>query len=200
MLASIHPLGERARNRRFGATVSAYLAGSVMGAASVGALLGQAGAWFGDAVGPAPAAVAGAAAAACAVGLALDLQLRGLRLPTPRRQVDKSWLDTYRGWVYGLGFGFQLGLGVVTVVNTAAVYVMLALALLSASPAGGMAVGATFGIVRGTMILMVANVRRPEQLREVLRRMQSWELPSQRAGVAVLSLTAIGVAVAALQQ
>jgi len=44
MLASIHPLGERARRSRWGVTVTAYLLGSVAGGAGAGAALGAVGA------------------------------------------------------------------------------------------------------------------------------------------------------------
>ena len=60
-----------------------------------------------------------------------------LRVPGPRRQVNERWLDEYRGWVYGLGFGAQLGLGVTTIVTSAATYVALFAALLSGTPAAG---------------------------------------------------------------
>jgi hypothetical protein len=35
----------------------------------------------------------------------------GSGCPSWQRQVDERWLTTYRGWVYGAGFGFQLGAG-----------------------------------------------------------------------------------------
>lgn len=192
MLASIHPLGERARDRRWGVTVSAYALGSTLAGALLGALLGGAGSLL--ALGP--GTTAGLVLVLGAAALAYDLGLGGLRLPTVRRQVDKDWLDRYRGWVVGLGFGFQLGLGVVTIVTTAAVYLTLALAALSASPAGGAAVGATFGLVRALVILAVAPVRRPDQLRAALRRMQVWQPRSERAGVAVQALALLAGAVA----
>jgi sulfite exporter TauE/SafE len=190
MLASIHPLGERARDRRWGVTVSAYVAGSTVAAALLGALLGG----LGGLLDLGPGATAAAAVAVGAVALAFDLGVGGLRLPTVHRQVDKDWLDRYRGWVVGVGFGFQLGLGVVTIVTTAAVYLTLALAVLSGSPAAGAAVGATFGLVRSLVILGVARVRRPDQLRVVLRRMQTWRPLSRRVAIAVqaLALAAAG--------
>jgi hypothetical protein len=181
MLASIHPRGERAPSRRWGTTASAYVAGSTLAASLLGAGLGALGRLA--PLSPRPAAVA--VVALCGLGLAFDLGLAGLRLPTVHRQVDKDWLDRYRGWVVGVGFGFQLGLGVVTIVNTAAVYLTFALALLSRSAAGGLAVGATFGLARAVVILGVARVRRPEQLRAALRRMQAWRPLSERAGIAV---------------
>ena len=187
MLASIHPLGERARERRWGVTVFAYLVGSAAAAALLGALLGAAGHLLGLGPGPTAAAVV----ALCALALAFDLGLGGLRLPTVHRQVDKDWLDRYRGWVVGVGFGVQLGLGVVTIVNTAAVYLALALALLTGSAGAGAGVGATFGLVRALVILVVADVRRPDQLRAALRRMQQWHPVSRRAGIGVQALVLV---------
>ncbi len=194
MLASIHPLGERARDRRWSVTVSAYVAGSTAAASLLGAVLGVAG----DLLPLTPGATALALVALCALALAFDLGVAGLRLPTVHRQVDKDWLDRYRGWVVGVGFGFQLGLGVVTIVTTAAVYLALALALLTGSPAAGAAVGATFGLVRALVILAVARVRRPEQLRAALRRMQGWRPLSDRLGIAVQALALLAAGAVAI--
>ncbi len=187
MLASIHPLGERARDRRWSVTVSAYVLGSTVAAALLGTALGA----VGGLLPLTPSVTAVLVVALCAAALAFDLRVGGLRLPTVHRQVDKDWLDRYRGWVVGLGFGFQLGLGVVTIVTTAAVYLTLALALLTGSVAGGAAVGATFGLVRALVILAVANVRRPDQLRTALRRMQGVRPLFDRLGIAVQALVLI---------
>ena len=187
MLASIHPLGERARDRRWSVTVSAYLVGSTLGATLLGAALGG----LGAVLPLTPTLTAALVVGLCALALAFDLHLGGLTLPTIRRQVDKDWLDRYRGWVVGVGFGFQLGLGVVTIVTTAAVYLTLALAVLTGSPTAGAAVGATFGLVRALVILAVAGVRRPDQLRTALRRMQSARPVFDRLGIAVQALVMI---------
>src|SRR5215212_3477402 len=116
MLASITPLGERARGSRWGLTVTFFVVASLAAGAALGALLGG----LGSVVWPAPSGGSGDArlavlAVALAVGLALDL--RG-RLPSPRRQVNEDWLREYRGWVYGAGFGGQLGAAVTTIVTT----------------------------------------------------------------------------------
>jgi sulfite exporter TauE/SafE len=194
MLASIHPLGERARDRRWGVTVGAYLLGSTFAAALSGAFLGGVGALLPLTPGSTAVLVAGAGA------LALAADLGVVRLPTVHRQVDKDWLDRYRGWVVGVGFGFQLGLGVVTIVNTAAVYLALTLALLTGSVAAGAVVGTTFGLVRGLAILVVARVRRPDQLRLALRRVQAWRPLSQRAGIAVQGLVLVAAGAVAITQ
>src|SRR4051794_12975770 len=100
MLASITPLGERGRGRRWGRTVGAYLVASVVGGAALGAVAGGIGGLLGGAPLVGVAVVAGVAAVA-------DLFVA--RLPGPRRQVDERWLVRYRGWVYAAGFGAQLG-------------------------------------------------------------------------------------------
>lgn len=195
MLASIHPLGERARDRRWGVTVGAYVLGSTVAAAGLGALLGRLGGVLGLSAGPSAAVVV----ALAGVALAFDLGLGGLRLPTVHRQVNKEWLGRYRGWVVGAGFGVQLGLGVVTVVNTAAVYLALALAVLTGSAVAGAVVGTTFGLVRAMVILVVAPVKRPDQLRLALRRVQAWRPLTERIGIAVQAavlVTAGAVAIA----
>ena len=70
------------------------------------------------------------------------LRGRGVRLPASagsgfpihRRQVNERWLDQYRSWVYGSGFGWQIGNGLSTYITTAAVYLMVVLGALTAAP------------------------------------------------------------------
>ena len=121
MLTSITPLGERGRGNRWGHTAAWLVAGHVVG----GALLGGAVVSLAAAArslgvprvsGTASTGFVVATVAALAV-LAIGFDLLGGRVPG-RRQVDERWLTTYRGWVYGFGFGVQLGFGLGTVVNT----------------------------------------------------------------------------------
>src|SRR6266550_2584035 len=118
MLTSITPLGERSRGFSWWLTASAFGVGATATATATGALLGVLGSLpsLGD------HARGALAAAAIAVALAFDAAPSALRLPGSRRQVNEDWLGTYRGWIYGVGFGAQLGIGVVTIVTTAAVY------------------------------------------------------------------------------
>lgn len=181
MLASIHPLGEQGRRQRWAITVTAYLMATLAASAMVGALLGLAGSWIDTSGGWVATVFVGLAM----TGLAVDLRVGGLAVPTIHRQVNEQWLDRYRGWVYGAGFGFQLGLGVVTVVNTFSIYLALAAAALSGSVGGGLAIGLTFGLARGATILVAAPVRGPAQLRQLHQRLQSWDAPSRRAAAGV---------------
>ena len=64
------------------------------------------------------------------LGLAIDARMFGSRVPGPRRQVDENWLATYRGWVYGAGFGAQLGVAFATIVTASATWIAFACAFV----------------------------------------------------------------------
>jgi hypothetical protein len=185
MLSSITPLGERGRNNRFAVAASFFIAGSLLGGAAIGATAGA----LGRVVVPdQPTAAAAMMAAFALLGAAVDARVAGLRLPTTTRQVDERWLQKYRGWVYGLGFGVQLGTGLSTIVSSAAVYLMVLAALLTRSIPAGTVIGATFGFVRGTSILLARHVRTPEELRRFHRRLAGQAIRSERIGVATQTL------------
>src|SRR5438132_5236088 len=140
-------------------TVGWYLAGSTAGGAGAGWLMGWLGWATGRATGLAGQTTLWTLAALTLVGVILDARLFGTRLPSVRRQVNEDWLQRYRGWVYGLGFGVQLGLGAVTIVSISAVYLALAAAFLSGSPAAGTTIGLAFGLIRASTVLGGAAVR-----------------------------------------
>jgi MFS family permease len=190
MLASITPLGERGRGSMWGVTVTFFAVGAVLGGVALGALLGAAGAVaIGDRVGE----DARLAIIAVVLVAALALELRARPIPGPRRQVNERWLDQLRGWVYGAGYGSQLGLGVTTIVSSAATYVALAAALLSASAIAGAAIVGSFGAVRGLTPMAAAGVRSPGALIRLHRALAQWHAPVRTAGIAVL-IGALGVA------
>ncbi len=191
MLGSITPLGERGRGSRWWLTVSADVVGSVAGGALAGGVLG----WIGTAIDLGLAARLLVLGVAALVGIAFDLQLGGLRLPTVHRQVEEEWRTRYRGWVWGLAFGFQLALGVVTVVTSSTVYLTWLAALLAGSVRGGVLIGVTFGVVRALPILTVARVRVPAQLVGVDAALRRLATPAQRLTlVAGGTVAAIAVA------
>jgi hypothetical protein len=191
MLASITPLGERARGSSWGLTVAFFVVGSVVAGAGVGALLGALGSLLMASVdGDLRLAVL---AVALAVGLALDL---GGRLPSPRRQVNEDWLREYRGWVYGLGFGGQLGAGFATIVTTSLVYV----ALLAAFLAGDVAVGALIvgacGAARGLSLLAGARVTEPAALMRLHASIDAWRPRIRGSALVAQALLVVALVVA----
>jgi hypothetical protein len=198
MLASITPLGERGRHARYPLTVAFFLAGSTLAGAAVGAAAGALGGLVLGAHPGGPARVL-TLSAALAAGLALDARARGGPLPGPRRQVNEDWLTAYRSWVYGLGFGAQLGAGVTTIVNASAVYVALVAAALAATPAGGALIVGCFGAARGLSLLAGAGVRRPGDLGILQRRLSGAALGVRRTTLALQAVLAAAlVAVVAL--
>jgi hypothetical protein len=157
MLASIHPLGERARHNRWGLTVTAHTLGSWAGAVAVFGLAAALGM-----VVDVPAALA---APAALIAAAFDLRaLRGRAVPGPRRQVNEDWLNRYRGWVYGAGFGLQLGSAVSTIVTSAAVYLALVLTAVVGDLGAGVLVGSVYGLGRALPLWSARAVQQPEHL------------------------------------
>lgn len=170
MLTSITPLGERSRNRTWRTTVIAYVLGSAAGGAVMGLLAGGLGVAIPGALRP----------GAIGVVVALVLAMIGAAeigwlpvTPMGRRQVNEDWLDEYRGWVVGAGFGFQLGLGLVTIVTSLAVPATFLLALLTYSWQWGLVIGLTFGLSRAVPILRTRPVVAPDRLAALHRRHDS---------------------------
>jgi sulfite exporter TauE/SafE len=188
MLSSIHPLGERARRSRWWLTTTAYVLGSAAGGAVLGLMAGAVGAALGLSLSP------WVVAAVCVIIVVLDVT----GVPSWHRQVNEDWLRQYRGWVYGGGFGFQLGLGVVTIVTTAAVYGVVALAALSGSLWTGLVLGAVFGLSRSLPLLSVARVHRADQLRKLHVRLQRAAAPAHTLASSTLMIAAVAAVVTAL--
>src|SRR4051794_7194614 len=186
MLSSIHPLGERARRSRWWLTTTAYVMASVAGGAALGGVAGGIGAVLNLSLSP------WVVAAVCVITVVLDQ----VGVPSWHRQVNEDWLQRYRGWVYGGGFGFQLGLGVVTIVTTAAVYAVAVLAASSGSVATGVLLGAVFGLSRSVPVLAAARVRRPEQLRYLHAGLARAAVPVRRAATSTMVIAALAALVA----
>src|SRR3954447_15480200 len=175
MLTSITPLGERGRGTSWRRTVTAYVVASIIGGAAVGAALGAVGALVHVQDTRWTLAAAGVLAL---VAAALDV---AGRLPTLRRQVDETWMNRYRDWVYGAGFGLQLGVGAMTIVTSASVYLTWLVELLTADPAVGALVGGAFGLSRAAPLLGTAHIASADRLRSAQRRCQA-RLPLARRG------------------
>lgn len=187
MLSSISPLGERARHSRWWVTTSAYLVGSLAGGLALGGLAGLVGQ-----VVPTAARTShwslGVLALLCFAGLVVDL--RGAQsVPSWRRQVDERWLTAYRGWVYGLGFGVQLGFGLVTIITSTSTYAAVLLAALSGQVGAGVAIGGTFGLVRAVPALLMARVQDRRRLHDAFDMIERWAVSGR-----VVARLALGVA------
>jgi len=186
MLASITPLGERGRGFSWGLTASGF----ALAAVAAGGLSGAAGGALGS-LAPAGRWRDVAALVVLCAALAVDATALRRRLPTTRRQVNEDWMARYRGWVYGVAFGAQLGTGVVTVVTSAAVYAAALGTLLAGSVGAGAVIGAAFGAVRALSLLPARRVIDPAGLVRLHDALERAESPVRRA-----ALAADGVAVA----
>ena len=191
MLASITPLGERGRQSTWGTTVTAFALGASATGMAAGAGLGELGTRIiPRGVGAEPRL--GVLVVALLGALVLDTFPRAV--PGPSRQVNHSWLDEYRGWVYGLGYGAQLGLGATTVVTSAGTYAALVAALLSGSALSGALIFGCYGAVRGITPLAAARIRTTGQLLTAHVRLARWRHAATwggRAGLAAAAALAL---------
>jgi hypothetical protein len=168
MLSSLTPLAERGRGHRYRTTAAWFIVGGLIG----GCALGLSAALFAlgvRALAPSDDVVLVVAGLAALIAVASDLEF-GWGLPVHHRQVNERWLDQFRPWVYGLGFGFQIGMGLATYIMTAALYLLLVLAALSQSVLIAVVLGATFGLIRGLAVLLGRAIRDPESLHAFHRR------------------------------
>src|SRR5690606_36054090 len=196
MLSTITPLGEQARGNRYATSVAWFVTGAVLGGATLGLLVVPLAAGVGALDLPAETRL-GVAAVLAAVTLASDLALGGFRLPSHTRQVNETWLDQFRSWVYDGGVGWQIGVGLATYVTTSAVDLMLALAALPASPPTALAVVTGFGFLRGLAILLGFGLPTPDRMMALHRRLDELLPTAQRAIVATQALV-LSVAVGAV--
>jgi len=188
MLSSIHPLGERARHNRWALTVTAFTMGAVISGSLMGLALG--------AVGRAMASLGSTGlliATAVAALMAGALDMAGVQAPGPSRQVNETWIGAFRGWVYGGGFGLELGLGLVTYVVTWGVYATYLAALATASPTLGAVVGATFGLGRSLSLWLAAYVDRPSRLVSFNRCLASAGPIVRRASAVAFAVLGVGL-------
>jgi MFS family permease len=170
MLSSITPVAEQGRGHRFRSTALWFVAGAVVGGAMLGgvmAALAVAVRWFAL---PGVAAVSVVMAVAVITSLS-DSGVSSHRLPFHGRQVNERWLDQYRSWVYGAGFGWQIGCGLATYIVTAGVYLVIVLGALSGDPWVALGLGTLFGLVRGLAVFASRKVHDPASLRSLHLRL-----------------------------
>jgi hypothetical protein len=196
MLSTITPMSERAKGHSYRATASWFVVGAVAGGVMLGGVsaLGALGV---RQLGPSPLVLAVLAVGSASLAALSDLSIRGLTLPIHRRQVNERWLDHYRPWVYGAGFGWQIGVGLATYITTAAVYLTVVLGALTASPVAALAIGASFGLVRGLAVLLTRSIATTPELIAFHRRFTDMG-PKARALVIATEIGSAAVVAAVL--
>ena len=132
-------------------------------------------------------------------GVLPDVGAGGLRLPTVRRQVNEDWLRRYRGWVYGVGFGAQLGVGFATIASLSAVYLTFSAALLASSPQAGALIGGAFGLTRAGAQFAVVRVDGIDRLASVASRLRRWDQPARLVAVGAETTVLAAILVAAIR-
>jgi hypothetical protein len=196
MLSQLTPVGEASRGYRYRTTAIWFVAGAVVGGATLGGVMAALAAVV-SALDASTVVLLGVAAALAGLAAAVDAGVLGFSPPFFHRQVNEYWLGRYRAWVYGSGFGWQIGTGVTTYIMTAAVFLTVALGALSASPPAALLIGITFGLARGLAVLLTARLRTTAELFALHRRFDALAEPVRRAVVVVqllVAVLAIGVA------
>ncbi|HEY4377295.1 MAG TPA: hypothetical protein VGM93_09050, partial [Acidimicrobiales bacterium] len=176
MLSTITPVTERGRGHRYGITAAWFVVGAVIGGATLGGFAAALAAAI-HAFGWAPSTALGAAAVLAALAGWSDLGFLGRSAPFFKRQVDDAWLSRYRSWVYGIGFGWQIGAGLTTYIMTAAVFLTVALAALSGSPTAAFGIAVLFGLARGLAVLLSARLTTPASMMALHGRLEALEAP-----------------------
>jgi len=184
MLSTVTPLAEAGRGHRYSWTASWFFGGAVMGGATTGVVSAMLAAGV-HAIGLTSSTTYAVAAAAAVIAAAVDGAWIGPPIPHHRRQVNEDWLGRYRAWVYGIGFGWQIGTGLATYIMTAGVYLVVLLGALTGSPAVAFGVCVVFGACRGSMVLAGATITSAERLRRFHERFEAWREPVRRAVIAV---------------
>jgi hypothetical protein len=194
MLSTVTPLAEKARGNRYPMTAFWYALGGVLGGVTLGAVMAGLAALVG-AMDLDPSAALAILAVAALVAAGSDARVGGWQVPGSRSQVNELWLNWYRSWVYGLGFGWQIGTGVVTYLMTAGVYLLIVAGALTGSPLLALAGGVVFGATRGIAVLAGSGLNSQVRLNRFHRRFETLRRPVEIATILFLALTAALAAV-----
>jgi hypothetical protein len=196
MLSQLTPVGEASRGYRYRTTAVWFITGAVVGGAMLGGVIAALAAAV-AATGASATALLGTAAGLSVLAAAVDGGVLGFSPPFFKRQVNEYWLGRYRAWVYGSGFGWQIGTGVTTYIMTAAVFLTVALGALTAGPVAALVVGVCFGLVRGLAVLLTARLHSTAEVFALHRRFDALGEPVRRAVIVVqlaVAVVAVGAA------
>ncbi|MDQ3096722.1 MAG: hypothetical protein M3Q61_00960, partial [Chloroflexota bacterium] len=132
------------------------------------------------------------------LGAILDTRWLPLRLPSRHVQVDDMLRRTWPWWLYLPLYGATLGLGLLTYVPFAALFVLVACALLVGGPA---AIGAfiAYGVARATLPVMLAALTSRARIEEIIRPMLRMRGSAQAASALSQLVLAISLVRAQFQ-
>jgi hypothetical protein len=144
--------------------VGAYVLASIAG----GVVLGLAGGGFGHVLAQAPSTKP-ILVTLLLLSSVVAIRDRGVPFEV-RRQVPRAW-TAWNPVSMAAGFGFLLGLGFVTFLETAAMYVLVLGLMASASLPAALAAGAMYGLARSTpTMIRRASITRPRIERPATRK------------------------------
>jgi len=193
MLGSITSLGERSRGRRWVVTYAWFVVGAVAGGVALASALIAIRAIGRLLPNPLPLVLGSVGVIVLLVVAAL-----GRTPPSLDRQVNHRWLDQYRGWVIGAGFGFQLGAAVFTRVTSFALYLLAICALLGAPSWSLLAAGTTYAGIRAISAAPGGFVGSTYDLQRLIMLIARFEPRVGRAGRVADVLAAALVVVAVM--
>lgn len=185
ILSTITPMTESARGHRFRSTAWWYVFGSLIGGLTLGAVIALLAILI-ERWSPTESTRLMILAAIAPVAVASDGRLGGFQLPGHDRQVNEQWLDRYRSWVYGAGFGWQIGFGLTTYIMTAAVYLLVVAGALGGSVVGALLLGSVFGLIRGIAVFASADIKDHSAMVGFHRRFEVWRQPVRKGMIVVL--------------
>lgn len=194
MLSTITPMTEATRGHRFSVTAWWYLLGALAGGVTLGAFMAILGRLIGPITEGQQLLVL---ALAALVSVVSDGRLGGLQLPGHDRQVNEHWLDRYRAWVYGAGFGWQIGFGLSTYIMTAGVYWLVIAGVIGNSAVNALLLGTVFGLIRGMAVFAASEIKDRDSMAAFHRLFEQWRQPVRRGMILVLGVVGVvaGIAV-----
>lgn len=190
MLSTITPLAEASRGHRFRSTAVWFLIGSIIGGATLGGLMALMAIGVG-ALQLSSSSVLWIVGLVALVAAGSDGRVAGFHLPGHDRQVNERWLDRYRSWVYGAGFGWQIGVGLATYIMTAGLYLLILMGAAVGDPLIAVGLGTLFGLVRGLAVYLAADLTTRERLLRFHARFEALREPVRRAMIVIQALVAI---------
>ena len=196
MLSTITPVAEAGRGHSFRSTSKWFVIGSVAGGFTLGTLMAGI-TMLVAGLGTTPGQALWIVALASLLAAASDGRLAGFHIPGHDRQVNERWLDRYRSWVYGAGFGWQIGVGLATYIMTSALYLLILIGSLTAEPVFAIALGALFGLVRGLAVYLVAGLDSTERLLSFHSKFESYREAVRQSTIVIMAAVSVAAVAAA---